>query len=95
MLRRDSDRATATFDGPSLAANRVRPTRSLPQPDLILSVVAHSRLRRVDVYRSRSTERPFVTLSNPTEVGAPLVFLVTEEIGDWVKVLLPQARAWP
>ena len=28
-------------------------------------------------------------MSNPTEVGAPLVFLVSEEDGDWIRVLLP------
>jgi lipoprotein-anchoring transpeptidase ErfK/SrfK len=37
-------------------------------------------------------------LSNPTEVGAPLVFLVTEEMGEWVEVLLPirpnGSRGW-
>ncbi len=37
-------------------------------------------------------------MSNPTEVGAPLVFLVTEEMGDWIRVLLPirpnGSRGW-
>ena len=74
------------------------PPEASPRLNRFASVVAHARLRRVGVYRSRSAKRPFVTLSNPTEVGAPLVFLVTEEMGDWVKALLPirpnGSRGW-
>ena len=36
-----------------------------------------------------SEDEPTTTLDNPNENGAPLVFLVEEDRGEWLKVLLP------
>ena len=78
---------------PSLEPSPVSPTSSAPgtdpSADRFVSVVAHARPSSVGVYRSRSAPEPFIRLSNPTEVGAPLVFLVSEESGEWIRVLLP------
>lgn len=74
---------------PSSTPTTATPADTDPTADRFLSVVAHARPSQVGVYRSRSALEPFVSLSNPTEVGAPLVFLVSEEAGDWIRVLLP------
>jgi hypothetical protein len=47
--------------------------------------VTHS----VPIYRSPSARRPFRRLSNPTSVGAPLVFLVKSRGRGWEHVYLP------
>lgn len=74
---------------PSMAPATSPPPEADPTAGRFLSVVAQARSGRVGVYRSRSASEPFVRLTNPTEVGAPLVFLVSAEVvGDWVKVLL-------
>lgn len=43
----------------------------------------------VPIYRSPSARHPFMRLSNPTAVGAPLVFLVKSRRRGWEQVLLP------
>jgi lipoprotein-anchoring transpeptidase ErfK/SrfK len=43
----------------------------------------------VQVYASASEDEPTVVLDNPNENGAPLVFLVDQNQGDWLQVLLP------
>lgn len=44
---------------------------------------------RIQVYASPSEDEPTTILDNPNENGAPLVFLVDRELGDWLQVLLP------
>lgn len=58
-------------------------------PDDHTSLVAQAEVPRVDVYDRRDDPEPSRSLEHPTEVGAPLVFLVEKERGDWLKVLLP------
>lgn len=53
------------------------------------SIVATAVTRSVPIYRSPSARRPFKRLSNPTSVGAPLVFLVKSRGQGWEKVFLP------
>ncbi|MFL5943555.1 MAG: L,D-transpeptidase [Gaiellaceae bacterium] len=53
------------------------------------SIVATAVTRSVPVYRSPSAAHPFARLSNPTAVGAPLVFLVQSRSQGWEHVLLP------
>lgn len=52
-------------------------------------VVAHAAVPEVGVYRSRRAAAPFRTLPDPTETGAPLVFLVERRRGPWFQVLMP------
>jgi lipoprotein-anchoring transpeptidase ErfK/SrfK len=51
--------------------------------------VAEATGEAVDVFDRRGDEEPSRALENPTEVGAPLVFLVERRRSDWLKVLLP------
>jgi lipoprotein-anchoring transpeptidase ErfK/SrfK len=54
-----------------------------------VSLVAEAVPARVQVYASASEDEPTTTIDNPNENGAPLVFLVDEDLGEWLKVLLP------
>ena len=54
-----------------------------------VALVAEAQPAQVQVYASASEDDPTTTLDNPNENGAPLVFLVEEDLGDWLKVLLP------
>lgn len=62
------------------------------------SIVATAVRRSVPIYRSPSARRPFTHLSNPTAVGAPLVFLVESRGHGWEHVFLPirpdGAKGW-
>lgn len=51
--------------------------------------MATAATRSVPIYRSPSAPRPFARLSNPTVVGAPLVFLVQSRRQGWEHVFLP------
>ena len=44
---------------------------------------------QVQVYATASEDEPTTVLDNPNENGAPLVFLVEEDQGEWLKVYLP------
>jgi lipoprotein-anchoring transpeptidase ErfK/SrfK len=55
-----------------------------------VSVVATAKVPTVNVYASRGdTGAPTRSLSNPTEVGGPLVFLVETGDKEWLQVDLP------
>jgi lipoprotein-anchoring transpeptidase ErfK/SrfK len=53
------------------------------------ALVASAVPAQVQVYASASEDEPTTVLDNPNENGAPLVFLVEEQEGEWLKVLLP------
>lgn len=53
------------------------------------SIVATATTHSVPIYRSPSARKPFARLSNPTSVGAPLVFLVKSRGHGWEHVYLP------
>jgi lipoprotein-anchoring transpeptidase ErfK/SrfK len=53
------------------------------------NVVATATTRSVAVYRRAASGRPFLRLKNPTESGAPLVFLVRRRSPGWEQVYLP------
>jgi hypothetical protein len=53
------------------------------------SIVATAVTRSVAVYRAPSAQHPFKRLSNPTSIGAPLVFLVKSHGYRWEHVYLP------
>jgi lipoprotein-anchoring transpeptidase ErfK/SrfK len=53
------------------------------------TLVATAVPAQIQVYATAAEDQPTTTLDNPNENGAPLVFLVDEDQGDWLKVLLP------
>jgi lipoprotein-anchoring transpeptidase ErfK/SrfK len=61
------------------------PTKAKPAP---VSIVAQAKGRLVRVYHP-GAKHPFLTLRNPNEDGAPLVFLVQKRVQYWIKVYLP------
>jgi lipoprotein-anchoring transpeptidase ErfK/SrfK len=75
------------------AAGDASPDSSEPAPrdldEVDYSLVAHAQPAQVQVYASASEDEPTVVLDNPNENGAPLVFLVEDDLGDWLQVLLP------
>ena len=56
-----------------------------PGESIVAAAVTHS----VPIFRSPSARHPFARLSNPTAVGAPLVFLVKSRAQGWEHVYLP------
>jgi hypothetical protein len=53
------------------------------------SVVATAAVPKVEAYRKPDARRPFQTFDHPSSYGTPRVFLVQEDIGDWLRVMLP------
>jgi lipoprotein-anchoring transpeptidase ErfK/SrfK len=53
------------------------------------SMVAQARVRRVGVYPAPGAAAPRLVLASPQPSGAPLVFLVRQQRGAWLDVLLP------
>jgi lipoprotein-anchoring transpeptidase ErfK/SrfK len=59
------------------------------QSDSSRSIVALAVRNSVAVHELPEAPNPKQSLANPNENGAPLVFLVQEERGEWLRVLLP------
>jgi lipoprotein-anchoring transpeptidase ErfK/SrfK len=53
------------------------------------SLVAQAKPASTPIYPTAANGEPLMSLSNPNENGAPLVFLVKERQGDWLNVYLP------
>jgi lipoprotein-anchoring transpeptidase ErfK/SrfK len=53
------------------------------------SLVAQAEPASVPVYAAAGDGEPASSLDNPNENGAPLVFLVRQQQGDWLNVYLP------
>jgi lipoprotein-anchoring transpeptidase ErfK/SrfK len=84
--------------GGSDAAERGRPERDVADesttttaaaPAAAGSLVAQATAAQVDVFAEPVEGEPTATIDNPNENGAPLVFLVEQDQGDWLQVLLP------
>jgi lipoprotein-anchoring transpeptidase ErfK/SrfK len=84
--------------GGSEAAERERPERdavdettttTAAAPAAAGSLVAQATGAQVDVFAEAAEGEPTATIDNPNENGAPLVFLVEQDQGDWLQVLLP------
>lgn len=78
-------------------AERERPDREAPEttttsaaaPAATGTQVAEATGPQVEVFAEPAEGEPTATLDNPNENGAPLVFLVEQNQGDWLQVLLP------
>jgi len=75
-------------DGTTTTAAAPDTTVAAPKVDGS-SLVAQAKPTSVPVYAAAGDEEPASSLDNPNENGAPLVFLVEEQRGDWVNVYLP------
>lgn len=60
-----------------------------PEPPKYESYVATAAVPKIEAYREPDAKRPFATFDHPGSFGTPRVFLVQEDAGDWLKVLLP------
>jgi lipoprotein-anchoring transpeptidase ErfK/SrfK len=78
-----ADETTTTSAGATAAGQPTEPGGPAP------SLVAQARPARVQVYATAADDQPTTVLDNPNENGAPLVFLVEEDLGEWLEVLLP------
>ena len=76
-------------------AGRDRPDREAPETtttqvaEATTTQVAEATGPRVEVFAEPAEGEPTATLDNPNENGAPLVFLVEQNQGEWLQVLLP------
>ncbi len=84
--------------GSSDGAERERPERDAADettttttaaPAAAGSLVAQATGAQVEVFAEPAEGEPTATIDNPNENGAPLVFLVEQDQGDWLQVLLP------
>jgi lipoprotein-anchoring transpeptidase ErfK/SrfK len=74
----------------SQAESRSRAAGGTEAPAPPIFTVAEAVVPEVAVFAEPGgSGEPAHRLAHPTEVGAPLVFLVEAEQGDWVRVLLP------
>ena len=91
--RDDADDGSARGTVPSKSALAGEPPRPEGSPadeeDPHLSLVAEAIVREIGIYEEPGAAEPTRTLDHPTDVGAPLVFLVRKRQGDWLKVQLP------
>jgi lipoprotein-anchoring transpeptidase ErfK/SrfK len=80
------------------AADDARPDREAPEEVTTTTVaapaaagtqIAQATGAKVDIFSGPDGGEPTSTLDSPNENGAPLVFLVEKNRGDWLEVLLP------
>ena len=89
--------AGGLFRLPQVAVPEVPLTQLAPalEPD---GVIAHAAVGRISLYDDPEAATPATTMANPTSLGIPLVFLVREERGDWLRVQVParpnERTAW-
>ena len=81
--------ATDTAPRPDAPDRAVTSTTAATAPEAPGSLVASAVGEQVPVYATASEAEPAMALDNPNENGAPLVFLVEQDQGDWLQVLLP------
>jgi lipoprotein-anchoring transpeptidase ErfK/SrfK len=82
--------AAPTTEPPTTAAAPPPPCSGAPpQTDGRESEVAQANGPRVEIFDSRGGSKPTRSMANPQAEGAPLTFLVQDDQGDWLKVLLP------
>jgi lipoprotein-anchoring transpeptidase ErfK/SrfK len=53
------------------------------------SLVATAADQMVEAFKTPDSPKPFVRFEHPGPFGTPRVFLVQEDAGDWIRVLLP------
>ncbi len=66
-------------------ADPASPTPPLPR----ISIIAQAIVPNVGVFNAPGSPQPVQVLTNPQPSGAPLVFLVRAQQGEWLNVVLP------
>lgn len=79
----DSEQAYAETELTPMTAPTVEPS---PRDQ---SYVATAAVPKVEAFKDPDAKRPFVTFDHPGPFGTPRVFLVREDAGDWIRVMLP------
>ena len=79
----DSEQAYADTELTPTTAPEPEPS---PRAD---TLVATATVPEVEVYEEPEAKKPFTTFEHPGPFGTPRVFLVQEDAGDWLNVLLP------
>ena len=79
----DSEQAYAETQLAPTLAPEVEPS---PRDE---SLVATAAVPEIEAYRHRGDRRPLARFEHPGAFGTPRVFLVREDAGDWIRVLLP------
>ncbi len=69
-------------------ADTVPPPAPAPVPAAV-NIVATANHPRIDIYPTVAASAPEGALANPTQTGAPLVFLVEAQVPGWIEVHLP------
>jgi lipoprotein-anchoring transpeptidase ErfK/SrfK len=77
---------TTTTTAPAESGGGLVPAESATTTGALVAQVVPA---QIQVYASASEDEPTTVLDNPNENGAPLVFLVEENQGEWLEVLLP------
>jgi lipoprotein-anchoring transpeptidase ErfK/SrfK len=84
-----ADSSSPTVPSTSIADTAL-PSSSTPAVDPDLTTVAQATGSEVAVYeRPAASANVLHRLASPTATGAPLVFVVVQAEGDWLRVLLP------
>ena len=79
----DGEQAYADTELTPTVAPEVEPS---PEAE---SLVATAAVPLVKAYKEPDAKKPFVKFEHPGPFGTPRVFLVQEDAGDWIRVLLP------
>lgn len=77
---------------PTTVAPAPPPVVTLPPPAVVpeaVNIVATANHPRIDIYATAAASSPEGSMANPTETGAPLVFLVEAQVPGWLEVHLP------
>ena len=94
LLQGCADRSAPAADPDSeqaYAETKLTPAAA-PEPEpspRAESFVATATVPKVEAYEEPGARRPFATFEHPAPFGTPRVFLVQEDTGEWIKVLLP------
>lgn len=70
----------------------VEPTTTVPPPQPVAVApgqIATAGVPKVDLFDAPDAPAPAQTMANPTSLDVPLVFLVREQLGDWLHVQVP------
>ena len=79
----DSEQAYAETELTPMTAPEPEPS---PRAETLVATAA---VPEVEAFEDPEDKKPFVTFEHPGPFGTPRVFLVQEDAGDWLNVLLP------
>lgn len=66
----------------------IPPAEEEAEPD-VGTLVATAAVSQVEAFKEPEAKRPFTSFEHPGPFGTPRVFMVREDAGDWLRVMLP------